>query len=204
MAQISDELKKQIAAKVKEAEKLSALEFVPVFVPQSARYRLFRFVLSSYLSLSLMTYFLLEGWARSIYFTVGISWGAGIGLFFILSWRPLLSRILPGSFKHEEVEEAARVSFLEHEVFATKNRTGILIFVSELERLVYLLADKSVAAKISAQELSGLAGLLAKDLARSGSGEVFVKAITELSQRLSKDFPPEAGDKNELSDELRS
>ncbi len=51
-----------------------------------------------------------------------------------------------------EVSQYAKVQFLERELFATKERTAVLLVVSLLERRVVILADKGLRSRIPAAE----------------------------------------------------
>lgn len=201
---LSTECKTRIENKVRELEKISSVEFVPVMSKQSSHYLPFRFALSLLCSLVALSFFHWKAWSISSLGSIGLSIGFGLLCFGLLSLKKILSTALPEQLKHEEVEEAARLKFLEHEVFATPQRSGVLIYISELEQSVYLLADKGIAAQISRDEITQLGETLAQDLGKNGSAETFLKALEELSTKLAPKFPPGPSNNNELGDHVRS
>ena len=61
---------------------------------------------------------------------------------------PLKRALLPGRRVTETVRAAARAAFVDQGVSRTQGRTGILVYVSTLERRVELVADVGVDAKL--------------------------------------------------------
>jgi putative membrane protein len=201
---LTEECKKRISEKIRELEKISAIEFVPVIAANSSNYAHFRFVIGLVATILTLTYFHLIGWGHSTGLVLAGAFGFGALIYFSLGNDLILSKFLPSHLKHEEVEEAARIKFLEHEIFATPQRTGVLIYISELEQSVFLLADKAILEKLPSDELSSLAAVLAQDLGKNGSAETFLTALEELSIKLAPTFPVGAENKNELSDHVRT
>ncbi len=103
-----------------------------------------------------------------------------------------------------EVSQYAKVQFLERELFATRERTAILLLVSLLERRMVILADKGLHTQVSTAQwdaviermavklrggdlpaavldgLSGIGDLLeGKDIVRGAGGQFADKPIEE-------------------------
>jgi len=68
-----------------------------------------------------------------------------------------------------EVSQYAKAQFLERELFATPERTAILLLVSILERRVVVLPDTALRAKVSATEWEGV---IARVTERLRAGEL--------------------------------
>ena len=68
------------------------------------------------------------------------------------------------------VHRRAALAFLDEEVFDTRDRTGILIFVSLFEHRIEVLGDTGINAKVQPEEWVEVVdlireGILARDLA---------------------------------------
>lgn len=201
---LTNEFKERIEAKIREYEKLCEVEFVPVIVGRSADYSGFRWGLT----LFAFTAALLWVWLvpRPAYSTFELELLA-IALFtgltaLLLGWMPVLRALLPKGAKLAAVEQGAAQSFLREEVFATRRRTGVLIYVSLFERSAYLLADKGLTAKVPSEEWAALGARLAADFDHKNPGVTFLQALDELIEKLKVEFPP-IEDRNELPDNVR-
>ena len=131
--------------------------------------------------------------------------GATVALgFFIISEFPFLLRpLLPAFLRRTALEKKSREIFIREKVFSTRERTGLLIVVSLLERAVYILADQGLLAKVPESEWATLAQKLAADFDHHDPGASFFEALQALTDRLKKDFPPRADNPDELSNKLR-
>jgi len=115
---------------------------------------------------------------------------------------PALYRFLePPWLRYEHVREAAFALFVESRVHATRDRTGVLIYIAVRERMVEIVGDIAVADKFGIEELASMAGTLEAYLPRGS--EAFGKALAELAPELAKRLPRGEGDRNELPDAVR-
>ena len=111
--------------------------------------------------------------------------------------------ISPETF-HYRVFQKTQQSFLEEEVFNTSDRIGILIFISELERKVVILADKGINEKVTPEAWSDVVALIIKGIKEKQKGDGIANAINECETILLKNgFTNRIKEANELSDELR-
>jgi putative membrane protein len=100
--------------------------------------------------------------------------------------------------------QAAENAFLEEEVFNTRQRTGIMIFVSFFEHEVIVMADTGINKVVEQQQWDNL---VAEIIDRIRGGKL-VEAIEHGISRcgtllLEKGFKKTADDINELRDDLR-
>ncbi len=199
---LTEEFKTKIEAKIAELENLCSVEFVPVIAQQSSVYHAFKFYVvfgSLYASLALLSYWHPIDWRNNITMSLAI----GLILIAALHSGFIFRLLLPKSIRQREVEDAAHRFFLKEEVFATHNRRGVLIYISMLEKAVFIVADRGVTAKVPPKEWAELGAKLAHDFARQNAGETFLEALDLLAKRLTKDFPPEPGAKSELANNVR-
>jgi putative membrane protein len=123
----------------------------------------------------------------------------------------LLARAVPECKRLAIAPHAATASVLiaAHHAFdalhvgRTAASTGIVLYVSLLERRVCVWADQSVSAVIHESEWQGICDQLTKALKAGRARDGFVAAIARCGELLGKHFPRTAADTNELTNELR-
>ena len=102
----------------------------------------------------------------------------------------------------EVVQERAFRTFFEKQLYKTKDETGILIFLSELEHKVWILGDRGINEKIPAQEWQEIADTITTGIREGRACQSLCAAIDRCGRLLAKHFPRQADDLNELSDDL--
>ncbi|MFZ3253058.1 MAG: TPM domain-containing protein [Syntrophales bacterium] len=102
----------------------------------------------------------------------------------------------------EAVRERAVRAFFEKGLYKTRDETGILIFISILERKVWILGDKGIDAKIAPQFWRSLADELSAGLRQNRACEALCTVIEKCGKTLKEHFPRRGDDVNELEDEL--
>ncbi len=102
------------------------------------------------------------------------------------------------------VMSRARQAFLEEEVFATRERTGILIFLALFERRVVVLGDEGINRAVRQKEWQGIVDELVEGVRSDRPAEALIRAIGECGNILRThgvEIRPD--DSNELADGLR-
>jgi putative membrane protein len=132
---------------------------------------------------------------------------AGAALGYLLAGAvPFLRRALIGQeVTSRRVERRAAMAFLDEEVFRTRDRTGILLFLSLFERRVIVIGDEGINSKVTESEWNELVARLVAGIESKRAVDALVSAIDECGELLRQrgvDIRPD--DENELSDELRS
>ena len=92
--------------------------------------------------------------------------------------------------------------FLQEGVFQTKDRTGMLLFMSFLEREAVILGDEGINQKVSPEIWEGILVSLTSGMKRGNKSQAIIQTIQSMGNLL-KQFPIQASDKNELRDDLR-
>jgi putative membrane protein len=134
---------------------------------------------------------------------MGLSIFIVIGAFYLLSNIPAIDRlIIPKKTRIEKVNQRALRYFTESGVYDTRDRTGILIFISTLEQRVELIADKGINEKIEQKEWNDIVGNIVTGLKHGNWVDKLSESITRCGTLLEKHFPIKDDDKNELKDEL--
>jgi len=104
--------------------------------------------------------------------------------------------------KEHTVMQRALRAFYEKGLYRTKQNTGILFFLSLLERKVWVIADKGIHEKIEQKTLDAFAGIVSRGIREGRASDALCEAITMSGDLLAKHFPITPGDINELSDEV--
>ena len=117
---------------------------------------------------------------------------------------PLLRRLAGRRAMDEQVSLRAEAAFTREQVFATRDRTGILIFVSLLERKVRVLADSGIHAKAADGTWDGVVGKVVSGMKAGRPADGIVEAVELCGQLLRQHgFVARPDDTNELPDSLR-
>jgi putative membrane protein len=102
---------------------------------------------------------------------------------------------------HLEVKHYAQSLFLTRQLFRTKNRTAVLILVSEFERRIEVLPDVGLHTRVDEAEWRRVVDDMASHLRRGRRAQALQEALRSVEQLLlSKGFQGRAGAANELPD----
>ncbi|CAG0964938.1 hypothetical protein ARNL5_01220 [Anaerolineae bacterium] len=118
---------------------------------------------------------------------------------------PVLTRLLAGRelMTHHAGRRAAE-AFIAEEVFQTRDRTGILLFVSLLERTVIVVGDAGINARVQKTEWDAIVALIVAGLKQGMPADGMVRAIGACGALLERQgVARKADDTDELSDGLR-
>ena len=98
----------------------------------------------------------------------------------------------------------ARDAFLQEEVFNTKQRTGILIYISKFERLIEIIGDSGINAKIESNDWENIVDLVQKGIKNGNTANGLIQAINSCKILLLENgFKVRKDGANELSDKIR-
>jgi putative membrane protein len=95
----------------------------------------------------------------------------------------------------------AASAFVEEEVFATRERSGVLIFVGLFEHRVQILRDKAAQQRVPADSWDDLAARLARDIRKGQAAAGLAQAIEDTGRLL--ELHGLARKDDELDDQLR-
>jgi putative membrane protein len=116
---------------------------------------------------------------------------------------PILKTAFMGVKRKETaVMQRAVRAFYEKGFYKTKQQTGVLFFLSLLERKVWVLADKGIYERIEQKTLNRFANLVSQGIKDGRACDSLCNAITEAGLLLAKHFPITPDDTDELTDEV--
>ena len=207
----TDAEQERIRQAVRQAELVTKGEIVPMIVSASARYReagyrtgLMLALLSLALLLTIEIYWLPWGWhagnAGWLLLAVVASYGLGQGL----GRAPMVIRLVTSRERlAHKVALRAEQAFYKHGLHHTRGRTGVLIFVSLLERRVQVLADKGMNDHVPAGTWDALVSGIIEGIKTGQATDAICAAIAKCGVLLAQVSPAGSGDNpNELSDSL--
>jgi len=130
---------------------------------------------------------------------------AGAAGFLLVKFVPALKRVLSGSAQIERrVAQRASEAFLAEEVFRTRDRTGILLFISLMEHRVVVLGDAGINTRVEESAWSDLVHRIVQGIRDGRAAEGLLSAIHECGDLLATHgVTILADDKNELPNTLR-
>ncbi|MGE8722707.1 TPM domain-containing protein [Leptospira terpstrae] len=202
-----DEIKKAVG----EAESKTSAEIVPYFAESSHHYKewvwLGAFLMGGVSGVTFYTAQNLYGlvWGGESLFAVLSVWaGALLGLAISALFPKIRINLVSRSAKQYFVDLRAKEAFLDEEVFRTKNRTGILIYISLYEHFVRVLPDKEISKVVPKSEWSEAVRLIIEGMKSNQKKEGIVSSILFCGDLLKKyNIQIEKDDKNEISNEIR-
>jgi putative membrane protein len=202
MMQFTDAERERIKQTVQQAERGTNGEIVPMIVPASALYReagyrtgLILTLLTLAVLLTLEMYWVPWGWhagnAGWLMLAVVIAYGIG-------QWLGTVSSIIRLVTSRErmayKVKLRAEQAFYQHGLHNTKDRTGILILVSLLERRVHVLADKGINDRVPPGTWDGLVNGILDGIRTGNATDAICEAIAKCGALLSQVSPAGSGD----------
>ena len=130
-------------------------------------------------------------------FVAGALVGAAVELL------PGVKRLLaPAAMRHRQVARAARATFVERGVHNTRERSGILVYISWLEREVVLVPDAGLERRLSHEARAHAEQALTAAIPHGGAA--VARALEHLATALGAAMPVREGDVNELPDTVDS
>jgi putative membrane protein len=102
----------------------------------------------------------------------------------------------------QAVHERAMAAFYQKGLYRTRDETGILIFISLLERKVWILGDRGINERIQPGHWRKLAEEIAAGIRDGKGAEALQRVIVACGDELARHFPRRPDDLNELPDEL--
>jgi putative membrane protein len=126
---------------------------------------------------------------------------SALAVLFVRRLRPLIA----GRERVERrVAQRAREAFLNFELWKTRDRTGILICVFQLEHRVVVLADEGIHRVAPAGTWDALAAETARAMRVKGSAEALLGAVERCGAILAeRGLGRRSDDANELGDDVR-
>jgi putative membrane protein len=211
--------RKLIATAIERAEERTSAEIVPVVASASGRYDRAEDIFGFLMGLGAVSL----GWLTCPYMHSEAEWSQGMFLSASGLWPVLASMVagfvagsalasyfpifklpfIPGKEMDEEVKRAAEAAFMSSKIRKTAGATGVLLYVSLLERRVLVLPDDTIAEKLPGQDWKEICDSLVAGMKRQSPVQALAEAVAGCGDILSEALPRGEDDLDELRNELR-
>ena len=118
----------------------------------------------------------------------------------LLSLDPVRYWVTPKKLMHKYAHRNAATQFLAVSAHGTGGRTGVLIFVSLLERYCEIIGDTAIAGKVDHKTWAAIIDEMRPQLREGNITQALVHAVERCGHELALHFPPGAENPNELPD----
>ena len=125
-----------------------------------------------------------------------------LAVLLVQQWQPLKFALIPGQVKTMRVHDQAVRQFKVGARGRTAAHTGVLIYLSMKERRAEIVADESIAAKVSAEVWGEAMGDMLAEIRKGRIAEGLAVGVRDVGHVLAEHFPRGDEDDNELPDRL--
>lgn len=110
--------------------------------------------------------------------------------------------LIPKKLMAHKVHTAAMMSFYRNGVHKTKDRTGILIYISLAERMVVVIGDEGIHNKVGNDAWNDVVSIIVNGIKTKKVEQGIIDGVESCRGLLKKHFPISAHDTNELSNKV--
>jgi putative membrane protein len=195
----------RVTAAVREAERTTSGEIVPMIVSRSHEYPMAATIGSLFLSIpaSLILAGLIGPWIwlgrDNMWLFLALCLVSFTACHVLIKRSGRLTRFFLD--RHEadrEIQEGAIAAFYAEKLHKTAGENGILLYVSVLEQKVWILADAGINKKIDPGQWDNIVEGLTAGIKAGRRCQALCEAIHGTGQILAMHFPLEQGDRDEL------
>lgn len=201
MRLLNDNEMKAVADAIATIEKNTDAELIAVLARQSDHYRPISTLWAAVIALLSPAVLMQLPIPLHPWHWLLIEWLVFLVMAVMLRWSPLLYRLSPKSLRHWHASSLARRQFLEQNLHHTHGETGVLIFVSEKERYVEIIADRGISKHVASAEWQTIIDQLTQRVREGKTLEGFLEGIQHCGEIL-KTHVPATMPKNELPNHL--
>jgi putative membrane protein len=146
---------------------------------------------------------LFGGWGTldHLWVLIGLQLGV-LGGWLASRFEGVARRLIGGDTLSSRAQGRAAEAFVEQSVFATAQRTGVLIFLALFEHRVLVLADEGIRKRVEASAWDEIATHVAAGIRAGEPAPALIDAVGRCARLLSAHGIP-ANSTNELTDEPR-
>jgi len=208
-----------VEAAVAEAEARTAAQIVVAVAPRSGRYHR----AADWFGLALAIIAVAAAWmlwqelgpTRADWQTgqeprLGLAWVLLIfAAWFVIGsaaatrWPALVRPFVPRDELHGSVRRRGFEAFHQLHVGRTRRATGLLIYVSIFERMVWVCPDDGIAARLRSDRWTPVSDVIAEGFRSGKPGPALVAAVRKAGQILADHAPRDGREVNELPDAVR-
>lgn len=125
-----------------------------------------------------------------------------IALLCLGTFREVQRLALGQKFFAKAVHSQAMIEFVRNGVSNTKDHTGVLLYISIHERMVYILADSGIHKKLGQHFWDAEVSAIAQGFKDKSPTAAICKSIESMGQKIAANFPIQENDRDELSNKV--
>jgi putative membrane protein len=200
---LTDEAKRALLEAVRTIEAHSSAELVVSVRPQSGSYLHADLIGGIVAALAALAFLLFSPWEFRLVWFVLDPLLAGTLVGFVTSSSPALRRLL--TRRHDRirwVDKAAAAEFIEKRIHRTVGRTGMLLYISLLEREAALVVDLGVETLAQTEGWRHALDGIQEAVRSSQDGIAVAEKVKALAPILAPALVRSAEDVDELADEV--
>jgi putative membrane protein len=200
---LTDEGKRAFTDAVRDVEAVTSAELVVAVRARSGSYLHADLTAGILAGLLVLAVLLFSHWEFGLLWFVLDPLLAGLLFGWVASKSPGLRRALTGpADRRRQAETAARALFVEKRVHGTAGRTGMLLYISILEREAVLVPDLGLEPLAATESWKETVGAIAEAVRRREDGVEVARRVRTLAPLLAPALPRAAGDVDELANEV--
>lgn len=111
--------------------------------------------------------------------------GGGLG-YALSGLDPIARKLIPHDNLEHRVRIRAEAAFLEEEVFSTRDRTGVLVFLALFERQAVILGDEGINRAVPQEEWQGLVDDLVAGIRQGRAADALCEVIGRCGELLER------------------
>jgi putative membrane protein len=201
MTLLNEAQKKQVASAIAEVEKTTDAELVMVLARRADNYLYIPTLWAAFVALISPTIILFTPFWLTHHEVLLTQWVIFFICLLVFRIPPLMVRLVPKSVRYRRASNLAYRQFLENGLHHTQGETGVLIFVSEAEHYVEILADRGISQHVSDEQWQGMVDELISRIKQKQTLDGMIECISAAGALLRR-YAPATHDKNELPDHL--
>lgn len=193
----------RIESSIREVEQKTAGEIVVVSVPRCDAYHEVRLAYGIAVALGGAALVHLLAPELAVGFLLWIEAAFVVGAWLAFNVPALLRLLVPHDRAEFAVVRRAQLEFLQRRVYDTRDHTGVLILLSELEHQVTILGDSGIYAQLKAEAFAVYVDRIVAAIRANKAADGVCEVIADLGRRLAEMLPPRSDDTNELPDAVQ-
>lgn len=187
---ISDADRARIAAAIHAAEQKTAGDIVCVLMRASSSYSYAPLLWASFVAL-LSPWALVAATQLSVVRILAIQIAIFVVVGLVLMYAPLRMMLVPRAIKRTRAHRAGMEQFFARGITQTKNRMGVMIFVSLAEHYAHVVADDGIATKVDHIVWRTTVDALTSHIAEGRVADGFIAAIERCGNVMATIAPPD-------------
>jgi putative membrane protein len=192
----------RIEAAIRDAEGKTVGELVTVIAKESDDYLLVPLMYAAAVAMALPVVFWAGGLLDAFLPLYLVQLAGLLVLAPLFCWRPVTMRLVPVAMQRACAGRLAREQFFTRGLQLTPERGGLLIFVSQAERYVEIIADSGIDAKVPPGAWDAIVAAFTRQVRNGKAADGFVAAVAACGALLAEHLPGDPDNPNRLPDVL--